>query len=122
MAEGGKLELIESEASSLPVPPAIDIDGMRILKIDKVAKVSNDCKIKDFVWDGPCNQRETASFSTPYTDSDKCLIYKEKRTISRPLHNLAGAVRLLGALLELHRRNFCDISQNRRYPRIAYCW
>ena len=34
LAEGGKLELIESEASSLPVPPAIDIDGMRILKID----------------------------------------------------------------------------------------
>ena len=45
----------------------------------------NTCKIKDFIWDGPCNYPKIASLDTPYTDSVKCLIYKEKRRFSAPL-------------------------------------
>ncbi len=52
---------------------------LRILKIDKVAKVSNACKIKDFIWDSPCNQREMALIDTPHAGLTKCLIYKEKQ-------------------------------------------
>ena len=43
----------------------------------------NTCKIKDFVWDGPCNHPKIASLDTPHTDTAKLLIYKEKDTFQR---------------------------------------
>ena len=51
-------------------------------KPDKIQTALNTCKIKDFIWDSPCNQREMALITAPYTDSAKLLIYKGKRRFS----------------------------------------
>lgn len=51
----------------------------------KIPTGLTNCKIKDFVWDSPCNLRETAALATSYTGSIKCLIYKEKRRFSTSL-------------------------------------
>lgn len=53
-----------------------------IPKGNRIHTALSDCKIKDFVWDSPCNYPKTASFGTPHTDSIKLLIYKEKRRFS----------------------------------------
>lgn len=50
----------------------------------KIPTALNACKIKNFIWDGPCNKRETASLTTSHTDSVNLLIYKEKRRFSAP--------------------------------------
>lgn len=51
-------------------------------KPDKIHTALNTCKIKDFIWDGPCNYPKIASLDTPHTDSAKLLIYKGKRRLS----------------------------------------
>ena len=51
-------------------------------KPDKIRTSLTTCKIRNFVWDSPCNQREMASFGTPHTDLLKCLIYKGKTALS----------------------------------------
>ena len=53
-----------------------------LTKPDKIHTALSDCKIKDFIWDSPCNYPKIASLDTPYTDSVKLLIYKEKRRFS----------------------------------------
>ena len=44
----------------------------------------DDCKITKLIQTSPCKCLKLADFETSHTNQLNCLIYKEKRTISRP--------------------------------------
>ena len=79
----------------------------------KRLKLAKLWKIKKLIISGPCKCPKWAVFKASHTDQLKCLIYKEKRTISRPLYNVAGEPGLEPRLTESEatEEKFDDIKQ-----------